>query len=130
PGMGRGLYEEEPVYRAALDRCDALLRPHLDRSIVDVMFDRNGAGVLLEQTAYAQPALFALEYALVEQWRAWGVSPSVVMGHSLGEDVAACAAGIFSLEDGLTLIATRGRLMQALPRDGEMHAVFADASRV
>lgn len=129
-GMGRGLYDDEPVFRAALDRCDEILRPHLDRSILDLMFDRDGAGVLLDQTVYAQPALFAFEYALAEQWRAWGVSPSVVMGHSLGEDVAACIAGVFSLEDGLQLIANRGRLMQALPSGGEMHAVFADPSRV
>src|SRR5690606_38761001 len=68
--------------------------------------------------------------ALVERWRAWGIEPSIVMGHSLGEDVAACVAGVFSLEDGLALIAARGRLMQALPRTGEMHAVFADHDRV
>jgi acyl transferase domain-containing protein/acyl carrier protein/predicted O-methyltransferase YrrM len=129
-GMGWGLYESQPAFRVALDRCDQILGGHLDRSILDVMFDRAGAGGLLDQTAYAQPALFALEYSLVELWRSWGIEPSVVMGHSLGEDVAACVAGVFSLEDGLALIAARGRLMQALPRVGEMHAVFASAARV
>jgi acyl transferase domain-containing protein/SAM-dependent methyltransferase len=129
-GMGRALYEGQPAFLTALDRCDEILRGHLDRSIVDVMFGRNGSDGLLEQTAYAQPALFCLEYALVELWRSFGVEPSVVMGHSLGEDVAACVAGVFSLEDGLALIAARGRLMQELPPGGEMHAVFASEAHV
>ena len=121
-GMGRSLYQSEPVFREALDRCDAILSRHLDRSIVAVMFAEGGDG-LIDQTLYTQPALFAFEYALSELWRTWGVRPAAVMGHSVGEYTAACLAGVFSLEDGLGLIAARARLMQQTPV-GAMAAVF------
>ena len=89
--------------------------------------DRKG---LINQTAYTQPALFALEYALAELWQSWGINPSVVMGHSVGEYVAACVAGVFSLEDGLKLIAERARLMNRLPAGGEMVALLASEAKV
>lgn len=140
PAMGRRLYETQPVFRAALEKCDALLRPHLDKPLLSVLFDDQPSGSSdpssvdgdpwLHQTAYTQPALFAIEYALAELWRAWGVRPAAVMGHSVGEYVAACVAGMLSLEDSLKLIASRGRLMQALPRNGEMAAIFAEEERV
>jgi acyl transferase domain-containing protein/SAM-dependent methyltransferase/NAD(P)-dependent dehydrogenase (short-subunit alcohol dehydrogenase family)/acyl carrier protein len=132
--MGRQLFESEPTFRATLEHCDELLRPHLERPLLSVLYpSADGeaeAARLLDRTAYTQPALFALEYALAELWRSWGIQPAAVLGHSVGEYVAACVAGVFSLEDGLKLIAERARLMQALPAGGAMAAVFADAAAV
>ncbi|HEY9760972.1 MAG TPA: type I polyketide synthase, partial [Trichocoleus sp.] len=128
-GMGRALYETQPDFRAALDRCDEILRPYLNRPLLSVLFDEEDR-TDLNQTQYTQPALFALEYALAELWQAWGVKPAAVAGHSIGEYVAACVAGVFSLEDGLKLIAQRGKLMQSLPANGAMAAIFADEATV
>ena len=129
-GMGRELFETQPSFRRELERCDELLRPHLERPLLSVLYASGSDAALLNQTGYAQPALFALEYALYRLWKSWGIEPYAVMGHSVGEYVAACVAGVFSLEDGLKLIAQRGRLMQSLPAGGKMAAVFADAKRV
>lgn len=128
-GMGRQLYDTPPTFRATLDRCDELLRRHLDRSLLDVLFPKAGGPSPLDDTAYTQPALFAVEYALAELWKSWGIEPDAVMGHSIGEYVAACVAGIFSLEDGLTLVVERARLMQALSQAGQMVAVQAPEDR-
>ena len=127
-GMGRGLYESEPAFRRALDECDRLARPHMDVSLIDLML--GAAGHLIDQTNYTQPALFALEYALAQTWRAWGVQPTAVMGHSVGEYTAACVAGMLPLEDAIRLIAERGRLMGSLPSGGAMAAVFASETTV
>ncbi|MEH2308329.1 SDR family NAD(P)-dependent oxidoreductase [Nostoc sp.] len=124
-GMGRQLYETQPGFRHILDECDRILQPLLNKSILSVIFADTTENPLLDQTAYTQPALFTLEYALAQLWISWGIRPSAVLGHSVGEYVAACVAGIFSLEDGLKLIAHRARLMQALPQTGGMAAVFA-----
>jgi acyl transferase domain-containing protein/acyl carrier protein len=129
-GMGRTLYETERVFREALDRCERLLRPHLDVPLFSVLWPTAGAPALLDETAYTQPALFALQYALTELWRSLGVSPSAVIGHSIGEFAAACAAGVLSVEAAAVLVAARGRLMQALPRGGGMAAVFASEDEV
>jgi acyl transferase domain-containing protein/acyl-CoA synthetase (AMP-forming)/AMP-acid ligase II/acyl carrier protein len=124
-GMGRQLYETSPSFRSDLDCCSELLRSHLDLPLLDVIYPGDTGVSLLDQTAYTQPALFALEYALARLWMSWGVRPDAVMGHSLGEYVAACLAGVLSLEDAITLVATRARLMQALPAGGAMAAILA-----
>jgi len=129
-GMGNDLYDSEPAFREALDACAAALEPYLERPLLSVLFEETGDDSPLHSTAYTQPALFAIEYALAQTWRSWGIKPAVVLGHSVGEYAAACIAGVFSLEDGLKLIAERGRLMQALPLDGGMAAVFASEARV
>ncbi len=129
--MGRQLYASQPVFRAALDRCENILQPILGESLLAILFAAEPATAeKIDNTRFTQPALFALEYALTELWRSWGVQPQAVMGHSVGEYVAACVAGVFSLEDGLKLIAGRGRLMGALPAGGEMAAVFAEQAVV
>src|SRR5262249_47109993 len=122
-GMARELFETQPVFRGNLEQCNELLATHMDCPLLDVLY----AGMpdhVLDQTAYTQPALFALEYCLGSLWISWGVVPGMLMGHSLGEYVAACLAGVFSLEDGIKLIAVRARLMQKLSGDGAMAAVF------
>jgi acyl transferase domain-containing protein/NADPH:quinone reductase-like Zn-dependent oxidoreductase/acyl carrier protein len=129
-GMGRRLYAAEPVFRGALDKCDEILRGHLDEPLLAVLYPPGGQESPIDQTAYAQPALFALSYALTELWGSWGVKPDAVLGHSVGEYAAAWAAGALGLEDGLKLIAARGRLMQALPGEGAMAVAFADAERL
>ncbi|WP_129674294.1 type I polyketide synthase [Candidatus Chloroploca sp. Khr17] len=131
-GMSRGLYQTQPVFRAALDRCAAILARHLDRPLHEILFAEPGsaAAQLLDQTTFTQPVLVALEVALAELWRSWGVEPAALLGHSVGEYAAAIVAGVLSLEDGLALVATRGRLMGALPAGGAMAAIFAPASTV
>ncbi|NJO97107.1 MAG: acyltransferase domain-containing protein [Pleurocapsa sp. CRU_1_2] len=129
-GMGRELYDTQPVFRDSLNLCNEILLPYLKKPLLEVLYPTVEESFLLNETAYTQPALFAVEYALFETWKSWGVKPSVVMGHSVGEYVAACVAGVFSLEDGLKLIAERGRLIQELPQDGEMVSVFASQEKI
>ncbi|WP_332959592.1 non-ribosomal peptide synthetase/type I polyketide synthase, partial [Microcoleus sp. AR_TQ3_B6] len=129
-GMGHQLYETQPTFRKTLERCDELLRPYLEVPLLSVLYPASDRSHLLHSTAYTQPALFALEYALAELWQSWGIVPDAVMGHSIGEYVAACVAGVFSLEEGLKLAAKRGRLMQALTSDGMMAVVLTDEERV
>ncbi|NEO12997.1 MULTISPECIES: type I polyketide synthase [unclassified Moorena] len=129
--MGRQLYEKAPTFRQALEECDQILQPYLETSILEIIYPKDAQNSsLLDQTAYTQPAIFALEYALFKLWDSWGIKPSVVMGHSVGEYVAACITGVFSLEDGLKLIAMRGKLMQQLPSGGEMVSVMASEFQV
>ena len=130
PGMGQQLYAHQPEFRHWLNRCSEILSPLLGVSLTDLLFLPPSPGFSIHDTAYTQPALFALEYSLSRMWQSWGIAPAAVMGHSVGEYVAACLAGVFSLEDSLMLIASRGRLIQALPKTGGMLAVLADPRQV
>lgn len=119
PGMGAGLYEHEPVFRRHVDRCSELLLPHLRRDLRDRIYPRDTdapeAAKVLTETSVTQPSLFVIEYALAHLLMTWGIQPVAMIGHSIGEYVAACLAGVFSLEDALILVAERGRLMRQMP---------------
>ncbi|NQE32467.1 type I polyketide synthase [Microcoleus asticus] len=124
--MSLELYQVEPTFREQIELCSEILKPHLEIDLRDVLYpsesQAEAATNQLKQTAITQPALFAIEYALAKLWMSWGVHPKAMIGHSIGEYVAACLAGVFSLEDGLSLVAARGKLMQQLP-SGSMLAV-------
>ncbi|WEQ57356.1 polyketide synthase dehydratase domain-containing protein [Komagataeibacter nataicola] len=129
-GMGRGLYEEWPAFRTALEEAWSALDPHLDRPLRDVMWAEPSEAWRLDETEWTQPALFALEVALAALWQSWGVEPDVVAGHSVGELSAAYVAGVFSLADAARLVVARGRLMQALPQGGAMASIAAPEAEV
>ena len=120
PGMLRELFETEPVFRDALNRCADLLRPQLD--LLAALYPAEPSAEAMTQTAVAQPAIFAVEYALAKLWESWGVAPAAMVGHSVGEFTAACLADVFNLADALHLLSARARLMQNLP-GGSMLAV-------
>jgi len=131
-GMGQGLYDSEPEFRSALDSCVETLRQPLGLDLRDVLFardrDEEAAAEALRQTGLTQPALFSVEYALARLWISLGVQPVGMIGHSIGEYVAACLAGVFSLEDALSLVAARGRLMQSLPPGGMLAVPLGEAA--
>lgn len=133
PGMAEGLYRSEPVVRRAVDHCARVLKPALGADLRRLLFPgprrRKQAAETLKDTRWAQPALFTVEYALAELWRSWGVRPAAMIGHSVGEYVAAVLAGVMRLDDALALIAQRGQLISALPR-GSMLAVMAPADEL
>ena len=128
-GMGRELYDSEPVVRAVLDRCDHLLRADRDDSLLDVMFGR-ATPAELDNPVWTQPTVYALECALTALWKSIGVRPDAVIGHSLGELAASEAADVFTLEEGLRFAAARGRAFGSLPATGAMAAVFAPLGHV
>lgn len=125
-GMGKALYNTHPSFRKWIDLCASLLSPHMDRPLLDVLWTDEA----LHQTAYTQPALFAIEYALAKVYEEWGIFPDLLLGHSIGEYAAACIAGVFPLEDALRLVAARGRLMQSLPAGGQMVSASTDEKTV
>ncbi len=125
-GMGQQLYETQPVFRQALDRCAEILTAYLDKPLLEIFESPNE----INRTIYTQPAIFSLEYALAQLWLSWGVKPDYVAGHSIGEYVAACVAKVFSLSDALKLVAIRGKLMEELPSSGGMLAIFSSQEKV
>ena len=137
-GMAQQLYNTQSVFRENCDRCFQILQLYLNTSLQKNAFSddlRKGDSRIaptssIDQTQYAQPLLFTIEYALAQMWLAWGIEPDVVMGHSIGEYVAATIAGVFCLEDALKLVVARGSLMQNLPENGAMLAVFADREEI
>jgi natural product biosynthesis luciferase-like monooxygenase protein/non-ribosomal peptide synthase protein (TIGR01720 family) len=125
-GMGTQLYDKVEVFRAAIDECDKISSGWLDKPLKSILNDSEG----IHNTCNSQPALFAIEYALFKMWSSFGVIPDAMIGHSIGEYVAACAAGVFSLHDALNLVVSRGKLMQRLPLNGGMTTVFASSLEV
>jgi acyl transferase domain-containing protein len=130
-GMGKELYQQEAVFRRELDTCFRFLDSLGAGNLRDALFPSDGAaedGGAINRTACTQPVLFSFEYALARQLMAWGIEPAAMIGHSIGEYVAACLAGVFSLEEALTLVAARGKLMQDCP-EGDMLSVAASVSQ-
>jgi acyl transferase domain-containing protein len=129
--MGRPLYDQYPVFgRRWMNVWSCYGRISPNRCCPSCSAKREPGDNTLDETLYTQPALFAFEYALARLWQSWGMEPAALIGHSIGEYVAACLAGVFSLADGLKLVAARGRLMQALPQDGAMLVAFAAEAEV
>ncbi|HEX2077186.1 MAG TPA: type I polyketide synthase [Longimicrobium sp.] len=130
-GMARETYEQEPVFRQAVDHCCELLRPHLGLDLREVIYPAEGnteeAAERLKQTAFAQPALFVVEYALAQLLKHWGYVTESMIGHSVGEYVAATLANVFTLEDALRLVAERGRLMQEMPHGSMLSVSLSEA---
>lgn len=124
--MGLGLYANEPGFRQQVDHCSEILKPYLSLDLRQILYpdEQNSAGAAqtLQQTAFTQPALFVIEYALATLWSSWGIHPRAMIGHSIGEYAAACLSGVFSLEDALFLVSARGKHMQQMP-SGSMLAV-------
>jgi acyl transferase domain-containing protein/NADPH:quinone reductase-like Zn-dependent oxidoreductase/acyl carrier protein/SAM-dependent methyltransferase len=129
-GMGQELYEGLPAFRQIVDHCDEFLKQELDQSFSSLLYGPDKNDLAIHQTSNTQPALFMIEYALARLWQSWGIEPVALIGHSIGEYVAACLAGVFSVEDALKLVAARGRLMGSLPGGGGMCAVLADEAKV
>ena len=129
-GMAAELYRTHSVFRNAMDRCHALAEPYLEKGLLNVIFAGDSDDALVNRTDFTQPALFAVEYALAALVKSWGMTPDAVIGHSLGEITAACAADVITLEDAMRLVTARGALMRGLPSGGTMASIFAEESVV
>lgn len=127
-GMGGELYRTEPVFRRAVDFCSTLFSQHLDYSVCDLLYGSEEKAI--DETLYAQPAIFTVEYALAQLWLSVGLRPDMVSGHSIGEFAAACVAGILSPEEAVRLVACRARSMQELEERGGMVAAFCAEERI
>lgn len=123
--MGRLLYDTNRVFRETIISCDKLFKPYIIKSIINLIYGENANNELIQKTIYAQPLIFAIEYSLYKLWESYGVKPEIVMGHSIGEYVAAVASEIISLEDAVKLVSIRGRLMDSAPGHGAMGTIFA-----
>lgn len=133
PKMGYGLYQTEPIFRATIDACEAIAQSQ-GYSILETIRrsgeNESAESTSIHRTEFAQPCLFALQYALGKLWAHWGIEPDTLLGHSIGEYAACCLAGVFSLEDALRMVRHRGQLMQSLPENGTMLSVETDEATI
>ena len=129
-GMGKELYDHNLAFKLAFDECDRLFKPYVEKSLADLIYSNQYSSKDIERTFYAQPLIFAIEYALLKFWESIGVTPETVLGHSIGEYAAAVAASILRLEDAVKLVALRGRLMDSAPGEGAMSAIYANKATV
>lgn len=129
-GMAEELFKTQPVFREAIEQCNDLLAADLNPGVLDILYGPPEVRSLVHQSVYAQPALFSMQYALGRLWTSWGIVPAYVIGHSLGEFSAACFAGVFSVDNGLRLVARLGSLMESLPAGGKMLAVMTSEDSV
>ena len=128
--MGQQLYQDQPIFRKAVDECAAIVSPWLKHSLTAILFPDIGQEKLINHTLYTPPAMFALEYGLAQLWMHWGIQPDVLIGHSFGEYVAACLANVFSLEDALRLVVNRAALIDQLALQGAMASASGDKSLI
>lgn len=129
PGLGEELYRSAPVFEESMQKCDELFSNHIHQSITRLLYGTNSDGKQLHQAIYSQPIIFSIGYSLNRLWESWGIKPAVVIGHSIGEYAAACAAGVFSLEEAVKLVAIRGNIMQQVPDNGKMIGVLMSEAR-
>ncbi|MDQ1351195.1 MAG: hypothetical protein QG657_1497, partial [Acidobacteriota bacterium] len=129
-GMARALYETNPVFKAQLEECDRLFREQTGASIIELLYGLGATDEIVIEAIHAQPVIFSIEYALSRLWQSWGVKPSLVIGHSIGEYAAACTAGVLSLEDAVKLVTARGRLMQSVKEPGLMVGILASEEKI